>query len=239
MQSFTPRDTVLTTPKLLPRTEKLIDKLKTLSVNDTQKLMKVSPRLATVVVSMHQQLNSDDANCAAAITTFQGDVYGHLAAKSWGQEDLVHANKYLRIISGLYGSLRPLDGIQPYRLELGYRLHALGARNLYDFWAGDIASSLPRLRPIVNLLSDEYFRAIKSYIPGDVITPRFLTRRSSTERPRAIAIHAKQARGSLARWLILRRINDPQRMNEYAELGYHYNHELSDKKHPVFIKQQN
>lgn len=230
--------TPLSTPELLGMSEVLIEYLQTLSVVATQKLMKVSEKLATEVVAMHQDLTKTHVT-TPAITTFQGDVYAQLNAAGWSNEDLNYANHHLRIISGLYGVLRPLDGILPYRLELGYPAQVVGHKNLFEFWGSRIADSLPRQRPIINLLSEEYYRAIKPHVHNDVISPQFLTQRPSDEQPRAIAIHAKQARGSLARWLIQQRVSSYAHITQYAELGYTYSTERSTQLRPVFIKKQN
>lgn len=228
----------LSTPELLDASEVLIEHLQTLSVVDTQKLMKVSEKLATEVVTMHQALAKTHVT-TPAITTFQGDVYTQLNAAEWSSEDLEYANNHLRIISGLYGILRPLDAISPYRLEFGHPMQIAGYKNLFELWGSRIADSLPRQRPIINLLSEEYYRAIKPYVHNDVISPQFLTQRSLYEEPRAIAIHAKQARGSLARWLIQQRVSSYAHITQYAELGYTYSTERSTQLRPVFIKQQN
>lgn len=241
MQASTPHGYSLSTSQQLASTEVLAAKLQQLSLSDTRSLMKLSDALAQKTYATHQRLDIHDAeNSGAAATTFQGDIYSQLRAKDWSDEDYDYANQHLRIISGLYGALRPLDKIKPYRLELGCQLQVSTSKNLYDYWGSSIADMLPKQTPIINLLSEEYFRVIRPYkSDSDIITPQFMTSRSATNQPRFVAIHAKQARGAFARWLITERMTTPSGMQKFRDMDYIYDEQSSTPHQPVFIKQQN
>jgi cytoplasmic iron level regulating protein YaaA (DUF328/UPF0246 family) len=135
--------------------------------------------------------------------------------------------------------LRPLDGIYPYRLEMGYRLPDEPFKNLYTFWGKSIADTIPIDEPIINLSAVEYSKTVTPYVnTARTITPKFLTVNPKTKEPTFVVVHAKIARGAFARWLIQNRIEIVQDLNKYNELGYTYNESLSSDLEPVFVCEQ-
>ena len=174
---------------------------------------------------------------------FSGDVYQGLVASTFGKRDFTEAQKTVRILSGLYGLLRPLDLIQPYRLEMGTRLVTGRGRSLYDWWGTritdllreDLAAS-PGPEVLVNLASQEYFSAIDTDRLGvRVVTPRFEDRNKDGV-PRIVSFHAKRARGSMAGWLVRNRVRSVAKLRDFTENGYHYDEDRSTQDVPVFVR---
>lgn len=222
--------------------------LKTLSLTQIQKAMAVSPSKAEEVYELlakHYHKNPT----FPALDLFLGDIYSGLQAQSFTPEDREYANNHLFILSGLYGVLKALDEIQPYRLEMGYKLpgnaHDLSQPNitsLYEFWGEKIAQQLPKNQPIINLSAVEYTKAIFphfKHIDGlkdvPIISPKFLTISPKTGEPTFVTVHAKIARGAYARWLIQNRIEDLSKLKDFKELGYRYDKTLSTPEQPVFV----
>ena len=187
-----------------------------------------------------------DADAARpALLAFDGDVYRGLdAPATFGERDYTHAQKTLRILSGLYGLLRPLDEIRPYRLEMGTRLPTGRGADLYAFWGDritdvlreDLAAS-PGTAALVNLASGEYFRAVRpEVLDARVITPRFLDVPAAGGEPKVISFHAKRARGAMAGWMIRERIGSAVALREFDGLGYRFDAERSSGDAPVFVR---
>ena len=232
-------DSSLSRPVLLRRTRELSTYLKTLSVADIKAIMHVSPKLAQTTHDLLQGWTDESSSQRAAIDSFLGDIYSGMQVGAWSQADRLYAQDHLRILSGLYGILRPLDGIFPYRLEMGYKLPDAKYGNLYNFWADEIAKTLPPKEIIVDLSAVEYGKTITSYVDdGRIITPRFLTVSPTTHEPTFVVVHAKIARGAFASWMIRHRIEDEEKLKDFNEIGYVYNAELSTPKSPVFICQE-
>jgi len=208
--------------------------LKKLTTNQFVKTMKISGTLAEK--TKKQVDDWSDKGSIFAINSFIGDIYSGLQSSGFSVEDLSYADKVLWILSGLYGVIRPLDTISPYRLELAYKLPSQRYSNLYSFWGKKVATQLPETIPIVNLSSLEYSQLITPHIDASrIVTPKFLTIHAKTKKPTFVAVHAKIARGAFARWLIKSKNTDPQSFKKFKELGYSYDAQLSTSDSPVFV----
>jgi cytoplasmic iron level regulating protein YaaA (DUF328/UPF0246 family) len=140
------------------------------------------------------------------------------------------------ILSGLYGLLRPYDGVHPYRLEAAYILPIPGAKNVYNFWGSQLAEVIPREGPIINVTSAEYEKLVIPYLSKErVITPKFLSRMPKKAEPSFVAVHAKIARGAYARWLIQRGQDSAEGLENFNDLGYRHQPHLSTPQQPVYI----
>lgn len=216
------------TPVLLDRAVELVERLRALTPEQLAKAMAISADLAARTKSQYAEWTPEPVACAAE--TFVGDIYSGLQVDSFGPADRRYADAHLRILSGLYGIVRPFDGIAPYRLEMGYRLPGL---NLYQFWGSLIAEQLPATGRIVNLAAAEYSRTVTRYVDADrVVTPKFLTVDAKTGEPRFVVVHAKIARGAFARWLVTQRADD---LSKFDDIGYAYDERLSGDREPVFV----
>jgi cytoplasmic iron level regulating protein YaaA (DUF328/UPF0246 family) len=175
---------------------------------------------------------------------FDGDVYRGLgAAAGFRERDYTDAQKTLRILSGLYGLLRPLDAIRPYRLEMGTKLQTAHEADLYAFWGESITDALaqdlqasPGSPALVNLASNEYFAAVRvERLGARVVTPTFLDSKDGGE-PRIVSFYAKRARGAMAGWIVRQRIRSVRALSEFDGLGYRYDSERSARDAPVFVR---
>jgi len=233
--------TRLQQPLLLEQAERLAAYLKTLSPGELAKVMSVSPALAARTHALLAEWTADPAEQSPAVDSFIGDIYSGLRAGDLSPADRAYADETLRILSGLYGILRPYDGIYPYRLEMGYRLPAPEFASLYAYWGESIAgcdllSKSSAEGPIVNLAAVEYAQTVTRYVDqARVVTPKFLTRDPATGQPGFVVVHAKIARGAYARWLITGRIRDLAALDQFADLGYRYAGDLSEPASPTFV----
>lgn len=236
------------TPRLLDQSQLLIDELVKLSVEDIASLMHISDDLAQLNYDRYRdfELPLTSENARPAMLMFNGDAYQAMAAGTrFDERDFTEASKTLRILSGLYGVLRPLDLIAPYRLEMGSRLGTERGKNLYDFWgdrltaqvSADLAES-PGADVVVNLASDEYSSAVDfDALDARVVTPRFEDRdRSGTWR--VISFSAKRARGEMAAWLIQHRARTASVITEFDAAGYRYAKDASHPDMPVFRREK-
>lgn len=219
------------TPALHDRATELIEYLRTLSPAQLAKIMKVSSDLAA---KTRDEYAAWGTALAPAAECFVGDIYSGLQVDSFTAVDRKYADTHLRILSGLYGILRPFDAISPYRLEMGYRLPR---GNLYSFWGSAIAEQLPASGRIVNLAAGEYSRTVLPHVDAArVVTPKFLTVDPKTKKPKFVVVHAKIARGTFARWLVTGRVKDsPAALRKFAEIGYRYDADASSPAEPVFV----
>lgn len=230
-------DEPLQQPALLAEATELAMYCKTLTVAELTRVMKVSPTLARKTHELYREWPTSPE--AAAIDSFVGDIYSGLQASKLTADDRSYAADHLRILSGLYGILRPTDAIRPYRLEMGYRLPASRYRNLYDFWGTKVAAQIPANQTIINLAAVEYSKVVTPYLDATrIIAPRFLTMHPITKEPTFVVVHAKIARGAFAHWLLTQRIDDSARLPEFGEIGYSYNAPLSTPQEPVFVCQE-
>ncbi len=241
----------LQTSKLNSETLQLALYLKSIAANQLQKTMSLSEAKAAQVHELIQSFDPKNPTLPA-LDLFLGDIYSGLQAQSFTPEDRDYANNHLFILSGLYGVLKALDEIQPYRLEMGYKLpgnaHDPSQPNitsLYEFWGDKIAQQLPKNQPIINLSAVEYTKAIFphfKHIDGlkdvPIISPKFLTISPKTGEPTFVTVHAKIARGAYARWLIQHRIEDLSKLKDFKELGYRYDKTLSTPEQPVFVAKE-
>ena len=227
----------LTTPVFEAQANELTDYLQELTLEQYQKVMHISEKLAIEVEDLY--LERLEQPLTAAVETFRGDIYSGLRALEWTDADKDFAQKHLKVLSGLYGVLRPYDGIQPYRLELGYRLPEGPYKNLYSFWSDRVAEALPFDGPIINVTSDEYAKVVLPFLdPSRIITPVFLSQKEAGKEPVFVVVHAKIARGAYARWLIQRGLSTVDQLEMFNDLGYVFDAERSSPKQPVYVCQQ-
>jgi cytoplasmic iron level regulating protein YaaA (DUF328/UPF0246 family) len=234
-----------TQPAHLTQSRKLVRRLRELSAADLSRLMKISDDLAQLNRDRYQHWKTPfrPENARQALFAFKGDVYIGLDAGSMRPDDLEFAQDHLRILSGLYGLLRPLDLMQPYRLEMGTRLDTDQGSNLYQFWGDRITRSLNQelqqtsSATLVNLASGEYFKSVKpSLLKADIVTPAFREFRDGEYK--FIQFFAKKARGLMARYLVDQRIDEPEGLKDFDYEGYKYNASLSTAKDWVFTRRQ-
>lgn len=230
-----------TRPMFLEQSADLVDVLKQYSPDELGQLMKLSPKLADLNVERFQQwqLPFTAANAKAAVLAFKGDVYTGLDAESLSEEQLEFAQQHVRILSGLYGVLKPLDLIQPYRLEMGTKLANPKGKNLYEYWGNSITDALNKeveqsgSNCIVNLASNEYFSAVNTKsLNADLITPVFKDEKNGQYK--IISFYAKKARGKMTRWLLENTLNSAEKLAEFNVAGYRFSEEDSKKNNPVF-----
>jgi cytoplasmic iron level regulating protein YaaA (DUF328/UPF0246 family) len=223
-------------PQLLHKAKELAKHLKTYSKDELQDYMHLSPVLAGKTQLLIKSWTAEPEGQTLALDTFLGDIYSGLHANDLSKKDRDYADKVLIILSGLYGCIRPYDGICPYRLEMGYVLPDTTFRDLYTFWEKDIAGCLPAKGSIVNLSAVEYSRTITPFVdPSRVVTPQFMTINPKTGEPTFVVVHAKIARGAYARWLITNKIEDIADFSNFTDLGYSYHKKLSTPEKPAFV----
>lgn len=230
-------------PRMLTESESLVKDLKKKSVRSIKKLMGVSDKIATLNVERYQSFSTPFTpdNAKQAALAFKGDVYQGLQAEELDDADLDFAQKYLRILSGLYGLLKPLDLMQPYRLEMGTPLKKGRKKNLYEFWGSKITNLINTdleasdSDAVLNLASQEYFRSVKpQLLTGRLIHVSFKEERNGVFK--VISFNAKKARGVMARQIIKKRILEPEMVLGLDVDGYQYNGDLSEPDHLVFTK---
>ena len=222
-------------PQFLHEASTLAEAVNRLTDMQLQQCMHVSPKLAQAVREMYASW-TPDSSPYPAIESFRGDIYSGLRARAFTVDQARFAQKHLVVLSGLYGLLRPYDGIQPYRLEAAYKIPLQNARNVYDFWGSRLAETLPSKGPIINVTSGEYEKLIVPYLRKErIITPKFLSRVAGKPEPVFVAVHAKIARGAYARWLIQRGVDSAEDLDAFNDLGYVYQPELSTPRQPVYI----
>jgi len=230
---------LLSQPALLDHAEELSIGLKALPPQDVSSLMHLSDKLGALNYERFQEwqtpFNADNAR--AAVLAFKGDVYQGLDADSMSAEDLHWAQDHLRILSGLYGVLRPLDLMQAYRLEMGTKFASQRGKDLYQFWGAIITAELNRVESsvLVNLASNEYFKSVhKKDISARIVTPVFMDKKD--DKYKIISFYAKKARGLMSRYIIQNRITEIEQINQFDSDGYVYNAALSELDAPVFLR---
>ncbi|WP_262690864.1 peroxide stress protein YaaA [Kordiimonas aestuarii] len=232
-------------PRMLDQAEMLAKKAKRLRAADLKAMMGISDVLAELNVARFKAFETPftPANARPAIDAFKGDVYIGMDTPSMSEEDRAFANAHVRILSGLYGMLKPLDLMQAYRLEMGTKFVTRRGKDLYTFWGDRISKALNEdfaddADPVlVNLASNEYFRAVKlKALKAKVITPSF--REIKDGKARVISFLAKKARGMMARYAIDNRINDVEALKAFDLEGYRYDEESSTATEWVFSRPQ-
>ena len=236
---------VHTVPDFIPRSAELISVLKAKSPAEIGSLMQISDPLAQLNVGRYASWSKKFSfkNARQAVLAFNGDVYEGLDAGSLNEKQLGWAQDHLRILSGLYGLLRPLDLMQPYRLEMGTRLTNPRGKDLYAFWGDELTTTLAQTlkslksKALVNLASEEYFKAVQpKALPVPVITPVFEDWKGG--KYKIISFHAKRARGLMARYAIEKKITVPEKLQGFDVEGYAFAAAASDETRWVFRRKQ-
>ena len=233
-----------TAPQFLSQSSKLIKTLKEKEPKDIASLMGLSDKLATLNFDRYQSwkaAKSVSSDAKPSMLVFKGDVYQGLNAEDFSNKDLKFAQKHLRILSGLYGILRPMDIMKPYRLEMGTKLETSKGKNLYEFWGNlvqnnvidDLSSQKSDL--LINLASKEYF-SVLGKMPEfiNVVSPVFKDYKSG--KYKIISFYAKKARGLMARWIIQNKITDFEELINFDIDGYKYSKAESTTSEPVFLR---
>jgi cytoplasmic iron level regulating protein YaaA (DUF328/UPF0246 family) len=230
-------------PLYIDQAEKLVDQLRLYSLSQLKSLMKVSDKLATLNFERYALWSSTYSaeESQQAILAFSGEVFNGLQARTLSEKDLLFAQDHIRLLSGLYGVLRPLDLILPYRLEMGTKLLTARGENLYEFWGEIIPNKISDdtgiqdSKVLINLASNEYFKSIQpGSFPYEIITPVF--KESDGAGYRNVTIYAKKARGKMLRFIIQNRINNPEHLKAFDEEGYYFNNHLSNKTEWIFCR---
>jgi cytoplasmic iron level regulating protein YaaA (DUF328/UPF0246 family) len=238
-----------TEPVMMDETCQLVALMARKSPDELSELMSISPALAELNFERFQDWSPPFTpdNARPAVLAFNGDTYVGLdAPRSFTERDFTHAQKVLRILSGLHGVLRPLDLIQPYRLEMGSKVKHGRGPDLYSFWGHKVTDQLnrdlaksPGSQVLVNLASTEYFAAVEpERIDGRVITPKFLDAKGDGEF-KMVSFFAKRARGAMASWIIRDRVSSAAALIEFADDGYEFAPERSEPDQPVFLRRTN
>ena len=233
-----------TQPDFLDDACELIDQLKALEPHQVSNLMSISDKLGQLNAerfrTWHTPFTPDNAR--QAILAFKGDVYTGLDAESFSEQDFAFAQKHLRMLSGLYGLLKPLDLMQPYRLEMGTRFENQRGKDLYAFWGSKITEALNELlaqddQVLVNLASNEYFKSVqKKQLDGRLITPQFKDWKNGQYK--MISFYAKKARGLMCRYAIQNQITQADDLKGFNLEGYYFSEDQSDKNNWVFLRDE-
>lgn len=235
----------MTAPVFGKEAETLIKLMQTKSLVEIADLMDLSPDLAQLNFDRYQKFYFKNLPLNAAypaLLLFQGDVYQGLQARSLSPEDLAYAQSHLAVLSGLYGLLRPMDSIQPYRLEMGVKLENPHGANLYEFWGELLTDYLNKQlalheHPIlINLASTEYFKVVQQKkLTYPILTINFYEQKNNEVK--MIGIYAKKARGLMARYIIQNRIENVDQLKNFNEQGYRFNEQSSSDSHLDFIRE--
>ncbi len=232
-----------TQPQYLDHSQELILQLRELSPQQISELMHLSDKLAGLNAARFGSWTPafTPDNAKQALLAFKGDVYTGLDAQSLSEDDFSYAQEHLRMLSGLYGLLRPLDLMQPYRLEMGTKLANARGKDLYAFWGTRISEWLNEALAdqgddiLLNLASTEYFSAVKrSALNARVINTEF--RDWKNGQYKIISFYAKKARGMMSRFVIQERINDPEQLKQFDVQGYRFSADLSKPDNLVFLR---
>ena len=232
-------------PTYLNEAKQLVERARAYSAQDIMNLMSVSPKIAELNVQRFAEWKTpfNTKNAKQAVLAFKGDVYAGLDAETFSEADFQFAQEHLRMLSGLYGLLRPLDLMQAYRLEMGRKVDTDRGNNLYQFWGSTITQGLnAQLEEIgsehlINLASNEYFKSVKTKeLNATVITPEFKDYKNGAYK--MMGVYAKKARGMLSRYIIQNQITDPELIKEFGQEGYVYNKKMSKENTWVFTRKQ-
>ena len=240
-----PKTKTFTTPDYLDDSAQLIARARQYSALDIAELMEVSMKLAELNFERFEQWRTPFTpdNAKQAVLAFKGDVYTGLDAETFSAADFRFAQNHLRILSGLYGLLRPLDLMQAYRLEMGRKVDTARGKNLYEFWGTTITEGLnqqlKKLKSpyLINLASSEYFKSVKpKALDGEIITPEFKDWKNGQYK--MMGVYAKKARGQLSRFVIQNQLTEPEQMKAFDVDGYRFNEELTAGNKWVFTRKQ-
>jgi cytoplasmic iron level regulating protein YaaA (DUF328/UPF0246 family) len=226
-----------TQPAMLDDSQLLIDELRQLAPQDVASLMRISDKLGLLNYDRYQQWQQPftKENAKQAVLAFKGDVYTGLDAESFSSDEFSFAQKHLRILSGLYGLLRPLDLMQAYRLEMGTKFTNSRGKDLYEFWGENITQALNKQlkslksKTLINLASNEYFKSVKpKALAAEIITPVFKDLKNGQYK--IISFYAKKARGLMAAYAIKKGITEASKLKRFNWEGYRYNKDLSKQE---------
>lgn len=243
-QSDLPTDRY-TQPELLEHSQQLISIARKLSAPQISSLMSISDKLASLNETRFHEWHPDftPRNARQAILAFKGDVYAGLQAEEFSDADFEFAQQHLRMLSGLYGVLRPLDLMQPYRLEMGIRLENPKGKDLYHFWGETITEKLNQTLAaqgdniLINLASEEYFKSVKpKKLQAEIIKPVFLDEKNG--KFKVISFYAKKARGLMSRFIIENRLTKPEQLTGFNTDGYFFDEAASAKNELVFKRHE-
>lgn len=233
--------THFTQPELLKYSQQLIEECRKLSSSDIASLMKISDKLAGLNAARfgEWQPNFTPENARQAILAFKGDVYTGMQAELFSEDDFQFAQQHLRMLSGLYGVLRPLDLMRPYRLEMGIKLKNNKGSDLYQFWGNTITEALNKALEeqgdniLINLASDEYFKSVNpKKLNAEIIKPVFLDEKNG--KYKVISFYAKKARGLMSRFIIQEKLTNKAQLKEFDLEGYQFNSAESEGNTLVF-----
>lgn len=233
-----------TQPELLEPARALVDQLKKLEPHQISNLMSISDKLGQLNAERFNNWHTPFTlnNARQAILAFKGDVYTGLNAESFSDREFQFAQKHLRMLSGLYGVLKPLDLMQPYRLEMGTKLENQRGKDLYSFWGNTITEEINRLLNdddgvLVNLASNEYFKAVhKKDLEGRLVTPNFKDQKNGQYK--IISFYAKKARGLMCRYAIQNGITNAEDLKNFDLEGYHFSPKQSDASNWIFLREE-
>jgi cytoplasmic iron level regulating protein YaaA (DUF328/UPF0246 family) len=232
-----------TTPDFLKSSEELIKTLRKAKLEEISQLMSLSQKLTQLNYERYKKFSTPFTvdNARQAAYAFKGDVYDGLQFDKFNERQVAYAQEHLRMLSGLYGVLRPLDLIQPYRLEMGTRLKNKKGKDLYSFWGDKITEKLndnlesQADKTVINLASNEYFKAVNpKLLNTKIITPEFKEYKNGAYK--MIMLYAKQARGMMAGYIIKNQIAEAVDILNFNESGYKFSPELSKENNPVFVR---
>ena len=232
-----------TTPTFLKESRKIVKEMRTYDTAGLEVLMGTSTAIAETNVKRFKDWKTPftSKNAKQAVLAFKGQVYDGLKAWEMNKQDLQTSQRYLRILSGLYGLLKPLDLMQAYRLEMGTKVSIAGSKNLYDFWGDQITEEINRdlneygYNTLVNLASNEYFKVVKKKnVQARIITPNFKEERDGGYK--MITFYAKVARGLMTRFIIENALDDPEMIKTFDVDGYRFNPKLSTENEWIFTR---
>ena len=213
-----------TIPVFKKEADHLAEQLAKLSTAELSSMMKVSESIAELNANRYRNWNKNDAVEKRAIFQFEGDVFKHLGAKDLNEDQIQYMNNYLRILSGIYGLLKPSDEMNPYRLEMGTRHNFSGSVSLYEFWGNKIAKELSDELGdayLFNLASEEYFSSVSKFLNSEkIINFRFLT--LSDGKAKVVGVIAKRARGEMAKYLVQNKVASNEGIEKFSALGFEF-----------------
>ena len=231
-------------PSFLPKSKDLIKTLRDKDPEEISNLMKISEKLALLNTERYKSwkgLKKESSHSKQAIFVFKGDVYQGLNIEEFNKKDLIYSQNHLRLLSGLYGVLKPLDLIEPYRLEMGTKLEMPQSKNLYDFWQDDIAQQILddlkalKSNTVINLASNEYFSSVKSLEKNtNLISPVF--KDLSKGKYKIISFYAKKARGLMTSWILKNKIKEEKDLANFNMDGYYFSEKDTSENSPVFLR---
>jgi len=237
--------TDFTQADFLKESKQLISELRVLAPHDISQLMSISDKLGALNFDRFASWKTPfkPSNAKQALFAFQGDVYTGMQAENFSTEDIEFAQQHLRILSGLYGLLRPLDLMQAYRLEMGTGFANSRGKNLYEFWGDSITKAINKQlailgsKVVINLASNEYFSAVKpKLLNADIVTPVFKDKKNGQYK--VISFFAKKARGMMSTYIIQNRISEPEAIQQFDVAGYTFSAELSKEREWVFTREE-